>query len=138
MAVTLTNEGQDAQAATVMTANTGNWRIGLYTARGGSGRNVVLSDITFATFSGYSPGTPSFSVGSDTVAGRDLWTSASIPFAHNGGGTANTIIGACLYNSVTGKLHYYEDFGAPVTMSAVGNQIDVTPKWYYGELTPPL
>jgi hypothetical protein len=43
-----------------------------------------------------------------------------------------------VWDAGTNKLLFYEDFSAPIVMSASGNQIQVTPTWYQGDAGTPL
>lgn len=138
MSVILTNEGQEDQITSLLGAIGSNLRVGLYTSRTGSGKAVTLSGLGDATYSGYAVQTPVFAAIADSAAGRERWQAADLTFSHNGGGTGNSITGWYLKNTATGKLHLYEDFSAPITMSASGHNIHVQTIIYYGDLTAPL
>lgn len=138
MTATLTLEGQEDQVATWTGVKAGTMKVGLYTARSGSGKNVSLGNITPATFSGYTPVFANLVSGIEDANERMVYAGGPCTFTHNGGGTSNTITGWYMWDTGSGKLHYYEDYGAGVSMAVNGNFITINPKLYYGDLTPPL
>lgn len=138
MGAILTNEGRQDVLTQYLSARGANHRIGLYTARAVYGVTAVLADITEATFSGYAIGTPTWvSFGIDANGNSD-YAAAALTFTHNGGGTANTVIGYFVKDTASGKLLFLEDFGAPVTLNTNGQFVSVKPDMYGGLLAPPL
>lgn len=141
MSATLTLEGQAQQLDLIIsTITAANIKIGLYTARGGSGKNTALADLTAANFSGYTTGGYATTWAAGSVDANNKWTrvGATVTPTHNGGGTSNTVIGYYIYDSSNSKLWYYEDFSAPISMSANGNAIPITPTLYCGDASTPL
>lgn len=138
MSATLTFEGQVDQVATLIAAKASDLRLGLYTANAGSGKSTVLANITACTFSGYAPLTPVFSVVGNDGNNRQVWQAPTQTFTHDSGGGSDTVLGYYVWDNATGKLQFWEAFGAPVVISTNGQFISVTPSWYYGDLTPPL
>lgn len=138
MAATLVFEGQVDQIATLIGAKASNLRIGLYTANAGSGKATVLANITACTFTGYAALTPVFSVVGNDANNRQTWAAPVQTFTATASSPSNTVLGYYIWDSSTGKLQFYEAFGAPVTINASGQFISVTPTWYYGDLTAPL
>lgn len=137
MTAILTNEGQQDMLTYLVVNQFPDVRCGLYTARSVYSKATVLANITAATFSGYAVTTPTWvSFGTD-VNGKAQYAAPSQVFTHNGGGTGNTIIGYYLFNNSTGKVLWLEDFGAPVTINANGQHIDVKPDSFAGDLTTP-
>lgn len=138
MTAIFSNEGQLAIITEYLAAQGANLRCGLYTARSVFSKAMVLGDITAATFSGYAAQTPAWTSNGLDGAGRNSWTAATMTFTHNGGGTANTVIGYYLWNSNTGKLLFAEDFAAPIVLSTNLAHTTVTPTLFDGDLTAPL
>lgn len=138
MSAVFTLEGQKEILDQLISDLGSNCKLGLYKARSGTGKNVAYSDLTLADFSGYAVTTPTWATGTTDGNNKYNRVGTTSTFTHNGGGTSNTIIGYCVYDSATSKLLFYEDFGAPVSMSASGNTITVTPTWYLGDASTPL
>lgn len=141
MSATLTLTGQAEQLDLIIsTVAAANIKIGLYTARAGSGKNTVLGDLTVATFSGYTAGGYATSWAAGSTDANNKWTrvGATVTPTHNGGGTANTVLGYYIYDATTNVLWYYEDFSAPIAMSSNGNAIPITPTLYCGDASTPL
>jgi len=141
MSANLVYEGeQRALDLLISTITAANIKIGLYTAIGGSGKNRGYADVTDCTFSGYTAGGTATSWAAGAIDANDKWArvGATVTFTHNGGGTSNTVLGYYVYDSSVNKLLFFEAFSAPISMSASGNAIPVTPTLYSGDLTTPF
>jgi len=86
----------------------------------------VLTDFTEATFSGYSA--QGLTMGSPVEVANKAVSTATTPcvFTHNGGGTANTIYGYYIHETVLNQLLWAERFGSSQIMTNNGDQISVT------------
>lgn len=131
-------EGRKEQLQAIITQLGANLRVGLFKAIAVVDDTCVLANITDCDFSGYAVATPAFSDAGFSANDNYQESAAAITFTHNGGGTANSVLGWYLYNTSTSKLHWFESFGAPVTLATNGQFITVTPLIFSGEVTPPL
>lgn len=88
--------------------------------------STILSDLTVATFSGYSQ--QSVTLGTPTEVANKAKTVGTAPqvFTHNGGGTSNTIYGYYVVDTSTGDLVWVERFGSSQIMTNNGDQISIT------------
>lgn len=100
-------------------------KIGLFKNDATVNDATVLADLTAADFSGYAAWTPTHGAAA-TVSNQGKAAAGSHNFDHNGGGTANTIYGAYLWNDDTGKLLKAVKFDAPITMDDAADRITVT------------
>lgn len=138
MAAQLTFEGQVDQIAKLIGTVAADLRLALYTANAGGTKATILANLTEATFTGYAETTPVFAVVGNDANNRQVWTAPVQTFTAGAIGGPQTILGYYLFNTATGKLYFFEAFGAPILINTAGQFIDVTPSWYYGDLTPPL
>lgn len=116
----------------------GTIKVGLYTANAGSGKNTALSHLTAATFSGYATQTPSWATGTTDANLKYNRVGGTCTYTHNGGGTSNSVLGYYVWNDTTGKLLFFEAFGAPISMASNGDTITITPTWFEGDASTPL
>lgn len=100
-------------------------RVGLFKNNATVNDATVLGDLTPADFSGYSVWTPSYGAAA-TVSNQGKASAGSHNFDHNGGGTANTIYGAYLFNNTTSKLIKVVKFDSPITMDDASDRITIT------------
>jgi len=88
--------------------------------------STLASDMTEADFSGYSQ--VGITMGSPTEVAnkaKSVATAAAV-FTHNGGGTANTIYGYYVYDTILGACLWAERFGSSQLMTNNGDEISVT------------
>lgn len=92
--------------------------------------STVLADLTEADYSGYLSQT----IGAWTTPAADgssrKYTEATavLTFAHDGGGTANTIYGWYLIDTLSGDLLAVHKFDTPVVMDDATDTIDARPR----------
>lgn len=90
---------------------------------------TVLADLTEATFSGYAAvalATADFDAVTTVSNKAQIIATAFASFAHNGGGTPNTIYG--YYFVQSGKVLFAERFDSAKTMSGATDAIQVKAK----------
>lgn len=92
----------------------------------------VYSDFTSADFSGYAQETPSFGAATLVNGKGTITDSAARDFEHNGGGTANTIYGYYVVESVANKILWAERFGSPVLLTVAGDKVTITLQFQLG------
>jgi hypothetical protein len=141
MSATLTYEGQQEMLDLfISTVTNAAIKVRLYTAKTGTGKNTALADFTEATFSGYTSGGYVSTFAAGSVDANDKWArvGSTVTPTHNGGGTSNTVLGYYVVDTANGKCLFYEAFSAPISMSANGNAIPITPTWYMGDASTPL
>lgn len=137
MSATYVLEGQKDKLDNFI-ANASVIRLGLYKAFAGSGKNTALADLTECDFSGYAITTPTWAAGTTDGNNKFNRVGSTSTFTHNGGGTSNSVLGYFVKNNTTGKLLFYEPFGAPISMASNGDTITITPTWYEGDASTPL
>lgn len=139
MSATYANDGQKDMMDYLITNMGSNIRLGLYKAIAVTTKAAHLTDITACDFSGYAPDTPTFAAGSTDGNNKYVRAAGTTTFAHNGGGTGNTVLGYYVWDNIGGgTLWFFEAFSAPITMNASGQTIPVQPTWYMGDCTTPL
>jgi len=86
----------------------------------------ILTDFTEANFSGYAA--VGITMGSPSEVSNKAKSVATAPavYTHNGGGTANTIYGYYIHDTVLNQLMWAERFGSSQIMTNNGDQISVT------------
>jgi hypothetical protein len=89
---------------------------------------TVYANLTLATFSGYASVTPSWGTPAIDGSGKASMTATAVVFAHNGGGTANTIYGWAWINddAITKKIVSAKLLTTPKSMSVSGDSLTVT------------
>jgi len=86
----------------------------------------VLGNFIEANFSGYNFVTTAMGAAVE-IGGKATSTDAAARlFTHNGGGTANSIYGYYVTDFAITKVVWAERFAAPISMSAVPDQISIT------------
>jgi len=115
----------------LLTANEsdGVWELGLYQNNWTPAQGDDISDVTVATFSGYSGLELLQNWSSPTIIGtRASMTADAIVQSHSGGGTSNNIYGYYVVDG-SGVLMYAErDPSGPRLMGASGDVYTVVPK----------
>ncbi len=124
------NEGEVVQAGFIRTAINGNLK--LFSNNATIDQATVLADLTEATFSGYAAiplVTADFAAISTVSNKARLIATAFSTFAHNGGGTSNTIYG--YYFEQSGKILFAEKFDSSRVMDDATDAISIKPKLEY-------
>jgi hypothetical protein len=124
------NEGEVIQAGFVRSALNGSLK--LFQNNVTPTKDTVLADLTEATFSGYAAialATADFAAVTTVSDKAQLIANSFQTFAHNGGGTNNTIYG--YYFVQSGKILFCEKFDTPFTMDGATKAIVFKPKLTY-------
>lgn len=140
MVATYVREGRVADLNLVVTGHGGNFVVGLFTNSSGLDDATTLSTITPPTFPGYTAVTPTFS-GSPSIDanGNAFWAANPVTFTQSADDTPQDVYGSYLYDSLEGKLLYWDDFvGGPQTFQFLGDFRTVTARLYQGPINPPL
>lgn len=92
--------------------------------------STVLADLTEADYSGYvAQGIATWTTPQADGSNRKYTESTTVKtFAHDGGGTANTIYGWYLIDSNSGDLLAVHKFDTPVVMDDATDTIDARPR----------
>lgn len=129
MAATLVDEGAIALLTKLKTEVYDSATIVLFTAPTSFTRATVHGDLTLATFSGYTSEALTLSSVSINGDGKAEMTGDQVTFAHDGGGTANTVYGYAVTRYIDSKLFWIELFEAPKEMAEEGDVIKITPRF---------
>jgi len=92
------------------------------------GPDIVLADLVEATFSGYAEEALTGQAVAQDINGTNFVSFGDGEFTHNGGGTAESIIGYYLVNATDSALLLVERFPEPVPMEANGDKIQIAPR----------
>ena len=129
MAATMVDEGAIALLTKLKTEVYDSCAVVLFTAPTSITRDLVHGDLTLATFSGYTGEGLILSSVTINGDGKAEMTGDQVTFAHDGGGTANTVYGYAVTKYVDSKLFWIELFETPKEMAEEGDVIKITPRF---------
>jgi len=123
------NQGETYLAGTMVTAfGLANPILRLFTNDIAVSPETVLADLVEATFSGYAEEALTGQAVAQDINGTNFVSFGDGEFTHNGGGTAESIIGYYLVNATDTALLLVERFPEPVPMEANGDKIQIAPR----------
>lgn len=129
MAGTLVDEGAIALLTKLKTEVYAGADVVLFTAPTSFSRATAYSDLTLANFSGYTNEGLTLSDVAINGDGKAEMTADQVTFAHDGGGTANTVYGYAIARTIDNKLFWIELFDDPKNMEEEGDVIKITPRF---------
>jgi len=129
----LVNDGRKALAE-YLTAQSGNYKFGLYTNNPGINAGTVMGDLTEATYSGYARQNTTFSPVAINGDGKAEATVSPVTFTHNGGIVSQVINGWFVYDTNKNKLIWCQPLAAPRSMGASGDEITIDPTFLFSQL----
>jgi len=124
----IVNEGE-LKICNVLKSGLGIQKIILFQNNITVDEDTVFGDLTEATFSGYMSVTPTWGTPAIDGAGKASMTATPVVFAHNGGGTSNTIFGYAWVDAsvMDPKIIAANTLATPKSMSVLGDSLTITP-----------